>query len=152
MAQYFSKFAKCVGMEDIYFNLTTIKDVGKKVASLLTPGLPLLLYGQMGAGKTTLTKYIVAALGGDENVTSPTYTIMQSYKTTKDTLWHVDLYRLDGGVHEIDELGLDELNMYNMLIIEWPERLNPGMFSKYVRGGLSVQGSEDRRLILEIIE
>jgi tRNA threonylcarbamoyladenosine biosynthesis protein TsaE len=138
-------------MEDIFFNLTTISNVGKQVASLLRPGLPLLLYGQMGAGKTTLVKQIVAALGCEETVTSPTFTIMQSYQTLKYTLWHVDLYRLEGD-QEIDELGLNELNVGNMMIIEWPERLNSGMFSKYIKGNLSIQGNEVRRLILEIIE
>lgn len=138
-------------MKDIYFNLATISNAGKQVAFLLRVGLPLLLYGQMGAGKTTLTKHIVAALGCEETVTSPTFTIMQSYQTPKHTLWHVDLYRLEGN-QEIDELGLNELNVGNMMIIEWPERLNSGMFSKYIKGNLSIQGNEDRRLILEIIE
>jgi tRNA threonylcarbamoyladenosine biosynthesis protein TsaE len=152
MAQYFLKFAKCVCMKDIYFNLTTIGDVGKQVASLLRPDLPLLLYGQMGAGKTTLTKYIIAALGCEETVTSPTFTIMQSYQTTKHTLWHVDLYRLEGGVQQIGELGLNELNIGNIMIIEWPERLDSRMFSKHIKGDLSVEGNEVRHLVLEIIE
>ena len=152
MAQYFLKFAKSVGMEDIYFNLITIDDVGKQVASLLRPDLPLLLYGQMGAGKTTLTKHIIAALGCEETVTSPTFTIMQSYKTTKCTVWHIDLYRLEGGVQQINELGLNELSIGNMMIIEWPERFGSRMFSKYIKGNLSVQGNEVRHLILEIIE
>lgn len=138
-------------MKDIYFNLTTINNAGKQVASILRSGLPLLLYGQMGSGKTTLTKHIVAALGCDETVTSPTFTIMQSYQTLKHTLWHVDLYRVEG-VQDIDELGLNELNVSNIMIIEWPERLNSGMFSKYIKGDLSIQGNEVRRLILEIIE
>lgn len=138
-------------MEDIFFNLTTISNVGKQVASLLRPGLPLLLYGQMGAGKTTLVKQIVAALGCEETVTSPTFTIMQSYQTLKYTLWHVDLYRLEGD-QQIDELGLNELNVGNMMIIEWPERLSSGMFSKYIKGNLSIQSNEVRRLIWEIIE
>lgn len=152
MAQYFLKFAKCVCMKDIYFNLTTIDDVGKQVASLLRPDLPLLLYGQMGTGKTTLTKYIIAALGCEETVTSPTFTIMQSYQTTKYTLWHVDLYRLEGGVQQIGELGLNELNIGNIMIIEWPERLDSRMFSKHIKGDLSVEGNEVRHLVLEIIE
>ena len=151
MAKCFLKFAKCVCMKDIYFNLTTIDDVGKQVASLLRPGLPLLLYGQMGTGKTTLTKHIIAALGCEEIVTSPTFTIMQSYQTTRNTLWHVDLYRLERA-HEIEELGLNELNMGNMLIIEWPERLNSGIFCQYIKGVLSAQSNEIRRLILETIE
>ncbi len=138
-------------MTDIIFDLTSIADPANQVASAFKPGLPFLLYGEMGAGKTTLTKHIVAALGCVEEVTSPTFTIMQSYQTNKGMLWHVDLYRLDSP-HQIDELGLDELNMQDMLIIEWPERLEDRIFSNYIKGVLSVQGNEDRRLILETVE
>ena len=137
-------------MNSFVFDLKSIAEVGKQIACSLRPGLPLLLYGQMGAGKTTLTKHIVASLGCDEEVTSPTYTLMQSYQTNLGELWHVDLYRLEGS-HQIDELGLDELNMNSMLIIEWPERLGFKVFSKYLKANLSVQGN-NRKLIWEIIE
>lgn len=138
-------------MIEIIFNLNSIADAAKQIACKLTPGLPFLLYGEMGAGKTTLTKHIVSALGCVEEVTSPTFTIMQSYLTNTGTLWHVDLYRLDD-VHHTDELGLDELNMHNMMIIEWPERLGCKIFSTYLRGSLTVQSDDSRKLILETIE
>ncbi len=137
-------------MIDIIFNLNSIADAAKQIAFKLTPGLPFLLYGEMGAGKTTLTKHIVSALGCVEQVTSPTFTIMQSYLTNTDTVWHVDLYRLDD-VYHIDELGLDELNRHDMMIIEWPERLGYKIFSQYLKGTLSIQSDSSRKLILETI-
>jgi tRNA threonylcarbamoyladenosine biosynthesis protein TsaE len=107
-------------MMEIHFNLQSIEDTAKPVASMLHPGMPLLLFGEMGAGKTTLTKSIVRSLGCGEEVTSPTFPLMQSYQTAQYVLWHIDLYRLDKP-HQTDELGLDELNHECILIIEWPE-------------------------------
>lgn len=137
-------------MLDMTFNLSSILQTGQQVASLLKQGVPLLLYGEMGAGKTTLIKHIVKALGCSDEVTSPTFTIMQSYEIAQGILWHIDLYRLRED--QIDELGLDELNMHNLMIIEWPERLGSKIFSKYIKGLLLVQSDSSRRLVLEIIQ
>jgi len=138
-------------MTDIIFNLDSIADAAKHVVSKLRPKLPFLLYGEMGAGKTTLTKHIVAALGYQEEVTSPTFTIMQPYLTRAGTLWHIDLYRMNDE-HQIEELGLDELNIQDMMIIEWPERLADKIFSKYLKGTLLVQSDDSRKLTLETQE
>lgn len=137
-------------MSDVNFNLDSISTAARRIASLLKPDLPLLLYGEMGAGKTTLTKHIIAALGCQDEVTSPTFTIMQSYFIQLGTLWHIDLYRLDE--HHIVELGLDELNKKNMMIIEWPEKLGNRLFPRYIKGILSIQHDESRKLSLEIVE
>jgi tRNA threonylcarbamoyladenosine biosynthesis protein TsaE len=138
-------------MTDVIFNLDSIADAAKHVVSKLRPKLPFLLYGEMGAGKTTLTKHIVAALGSQEEVTSPTFTIMQPYLTSGVTLWHIDLYRMDDE-RQIEELGLDELNIQDMMIIEWPERLGDKIFSKYLKGTLLVQSDDSRKLTLETKE
>lgn len=136
-------------MEKVYFNIDSISIAANKISALLKPGLPLLLYGEMGVGKTTLTKYLAAELGCSEEVTSPTFTIMQSYLTKKGTLWHADLYRLDE--HHIDELGLDELSRQNMMIIEWPERLESNFFLKYIKATLSLCDDGNRKLSVEIV-
>lgn len=166
MEHYFLKFASFCVMTDIHFTLDSIVDAAKEVASLLRPGLPLLLYGEMGAGKTTLSKYVIKALGCEEEVTSPTFTIMQSYATQagllrhvdftragilpNGILWHVDLYRLEE--QPLDELGLDELCRGTMMIIEWPQRLGSRLFPRYIKGVLSVQQDGSRMLSLEIVE
>ena len=150
MGHYYQNFAKFCVMSDINFSLNSIGNAAKQVASVLEIGLPLLLYGEMGAGKTTLTKHIIGALGCKEEVTSPTFTIMQSYLTQRGTLWHIDLYRLDE--HHIDELGLDELSRDNMLIIEWPQRLGSRLFPKYIKGNLSVHSDENRNLSFDIVK
>lgn len=136
-------------MKVINFDLSSLSQAAQEVRGLLKSGLPLLLYGEMGAGKTTLTKHIVAALGCSEEVTSPTFTIMQSYATSSGTLWHIDLYRLEE--HQVDELGIDELSRQHMIIIEWPERLARNFFSTYIKAELQVEAGEKRVLTLEVI-
>ncbi len=136
-------------MFDITFDLNTIATVAEQSAAMLDVRLPLLLYGEMGSGKTTLTKHIVKSLGCDDEVTSPTFNIMQSYNVGKRVLWHVDLYRLDDS-NSIEELGLDELNTQNLLIIEWPQRLGR-LFNPHIKGVLEVVDNNRRRLILEKI-
>ena len=134
-------------MLDIIFDLSAISTVGQQVAALLDVKLPLLLYGEMGSGKTTLTKQIAKALGVTDDVTSPTFNIMQSYKAGQKTLWHVDLYRLEGK-NSMEELGLDELNYQNLLIIEWPQYLER-LFNPHIKGILKVLANGQRHLILE---
>lgn len=131
-------------MTDMHFTLDSIVDAAKEVAFLLRPGLPLLLYGEMGAGKTTLSKYVIKALGCEEEVTSPTFTIMQSYATQTGPLWHVDLYRLEE--QPLDELGLDELCRDTMMIIEWPQRLGSKLFSQYIKAELLIQNNQNRKI------
>lgn len=136
-------------MIDINFSLDNIAEAGQRIASFLDVKLPLLLYGQMGSGKTTLTKHIVKALGGTDEVTSPTFNIMQSYNIGQLTLWHVDLYRLDNP-DSIVELGLDELNYHDLLIIEWPERLERA-FKPHIKGSLKILADNQRHFVLEKI-
>jgi tRNA threonylcarbamoyladenosine biosynthesis protein TsaE len=131
-------------MTDIHFTLDSIVDAAKEVASLLRPGLPLLLYGEMGAGKTTLSKCVIKALGCEEEVTSPTFTIMQPYATQAGPLWHLDLYRLKE--QPLDELGLDELCRDTMMIIEWPQRLGSKLFSQYIKAELLIQNNQNRKI------
>lgn len=83
----------------------------------------VLLSGNLGAGKTTLVKGIVAGRGGDpDEVASPTFTLIHEYATGRGPLYHVDLYRLDT-VREVEGLGLDELiGGDGLVVIEWGER------------------------------
>src|SRR5205807_6445893 len=98
-------------------------DVGRQLASTLGRGSVLLLVGDLGAGKTALVRGLAEGLGvAPEEVSSPTFTLMQEYRGGRITLIHVDLYRLDDA-REIDELGLEELGMENVLAIEWAEKL-----------------------------
>ncbi|MEM7717608.1 MAG: tRNA (adenosine(37)-N6)-threonylcarbamoyltransferase complex ATPase subunit type 1 TsaE [Pseudomonadota bacterium] len=95
----------------------------RRLAPLLTPGRPLLLTGPIGAGKSHLARGLIQAmLGRNEDVPSPTYTIVQTYIAKDFEIWHADLYRISDS-SEIIELGLDEALAEAAVIIEWPDRL-----------------------------
>jgi tRNA threonylcarbamoyladenosine biosynthesis protein TsaE len=97
--------------------------VGRELASGLSAGSVVLLFGDLGAGKTAFVRGLAEGLGvGPEEVSSPTFTIMQEYRGGRLPLYHVDLYRLDDP-REIDELGLDELTADGILALEWAEKL-----------------------------
>ena len=94
---------------------------GARLAAKLAEGDIVFLKGGLGAGKTTLARGLISAwTGTDDEVPSPTYTLVQTYSGPRGELWHIDLYRLDDP-DETLELGLEESGA--LLLIEWPERL-----------------------------
>lgn len=96
--------------------------MGEQLAASLRPGAVVLLYGPLGAGKTAFVRGLARGLGAlPEEVSSPTFTLVQEYAGGRTTLYHVDLYRLER--KEIDDLGLDELVSGDGIVaIEWADR------------------------------
>jgi tRNA threonylcarbamoyladenosine biosynthesis protein TsaE len=103
---------------------------GRTLADLLAPPKLVLLRGDLGAGKTTLVKGIASALQAaeEEDVTSPTFTLIHEYRGPRANLYHIDLYRIDTQ-RELDTLALDDLRTNDsILLIEWGEK-----FPRFVR-------------------
>jgi tRNA threonylcarbamoyladenosine biosynthesis protein TsaE len=97
---------------------------GRKLAVTLSAGDVVLLYGDLGAGKTAFVRGLAEGLGiARDEVSSPTFTLVQEYRGGRMTLFHVDLYRLNDP-REIDDLGLDEMTEGGVLAIEWAEKLS----------------------------
>jgi len=97
--------------------------VGRELARALRAGSIVLLWGDLGAGKTTFVRGLAEGLGIDpREVSSPTFTLIQEYRGGRLPLFHVDLYRVESA--EVEDLGLEELTTGGgVTAIEWPDRL-----------------------------
>ncbi|HVP56352.1 MAG TPA: tRNA (adenosine(37)-N6)-threonylcarbamoyltransferase complex ATPase subunit type 1 TsaE [Candidatus Eisenbacteria bacterium] len=99
--------------------------LGRELAPMLRAMRNVILHGDLGAGKTTLVKGIAEGLqaASQDDVTSPTFTLIHEYRGPEVTLYHVDLYRIDTQ-RELETLGLDELvaSEGNLVVIEWGEK------------------------------
>lgn len=99
-------------------------ELGREIGMRLKPPVLVLLSGELGAGKTTLTKGIASGLGAadQDEVTSPTFTLVHKYDRGA-RVYHVDLYRI-GDRHDLETLGLEDIFAEQaVVIVEWPERL-----------------------------
>ena len=123
--------------------------LGRELARRLRPGDVLALFGDLGAGKTTLTRGILQGLGHEGDVASPTFPIVQTYEELPVPLWHVDLYRIENPA-EIDELALDEALADAALVIEWPERLGALLWPHALRLHLNAAGEGARALTAQV--
>ena len=97
--------------------------LARRLADTAEAGDAILLIGDLGAGKTTLARHFMRARGIADEVPSPTFSLVQAYDTTDGpTLWHFDLYRLDGE-SDLVELGLEDALGGGITLIEWPDRM-----------------------------
>jgi tRNA threonylcarbamoyladenosine biosynthesis protein TsaE len=123
---------------------------GRELGAHLKPPVLILLTGELGAGKTTLTKGIVSALGAaeEDQVTSPTFTLVHKYDRGA-TVYHVDLYRV-GDFHDLETLGLEDfLTEQAIVIVEWPEKMTLRATWPIVRIALRHAGEDAREVSIE---
>lgn len=122
--------------------------VGRGLAASLLAGDVLLLYGDLGAGKTAFVGGLAEGLGvSRDEVSSPTFTLIQEYRGGRLPLFHVDLYRIEDP-REFDELGLDEIAEEGVLAIEWAERL-PRPPQNATRVSITHAGESERRIEID---
>jgi tRNA threonylcarbamoyladenosine biosynthesis protein TsaE len=126
---------------------------GRELAVHLRPPCLVLLEGELGSGKTTLAKGIVAGLGaaGEDEVSSPSFTLVHEYGST-GKVYHADLYRIEGP-RDLATLGLEDLvDQATTVLVEWGEKLGDNAPIPCVRIRMEHRGSDDRRILVERVE
>ena len=121
---------------------------GRTLTELLAPPKLVLLRGDLGAGKTTLVKGIAAAFeaASEEDVTSPTFTLVHEYRGPRANLYHIDLYRIDTP-RQLETLALDDMRTENsLLLIEWGEKFPRLVRERDVEIALEREGEAGRRI------
>ena len=123
--------------------------LGEVLGGWLQPGDVVLLHGDLGAGKTTLTKGIAKALGVQDTVSSPSFALVNEYALPLVRLFHLDLYRLDDP-DDLESIGFAELTSAEdaIAIVEWPERAGPELPDRYLLVDIAYAGEGQRSLRL----
>jgi tRNA threonylcarbamoyladenosine biosynthesis protein TsaE len=118
--------------------------LGRALSRALLPGLVIYLHGDLGAGKTALTRALLHAAGHKGAVKSPTYTLSEPYRITLDgktvNLIHYDLYRMSSPEEFLDAGFREDFDGRNICVVEWPEKGDPVLPPPDVRILLSVSG------------
>jgi tRNA threonylcarbamoyladenosine biosynthesis protein TsaE len=117
---------------------------GERLAAYLEPGSVIALSGGLGAGKTCLVKGIARALGVGENITSPTYTIINEYRRDGHSLYHIDAYRLNGDEDFASTGAGGCFSAGGITIIEWGDRIPGSIPVDAVRIEIEISGTQSR--------
>lgn len=128
------------------------KQLAASLAELARPGDVILLAGDLGAGKTAFAQGFGAALGIDESITSPTFTLVNQYTSGRLELFHLDVYRLDQ-VDEALDLGLAEmLDEGGVTLIEWGDTIIPALPADFLEVSMRIgEGDDDRMFEIQMI-
>lgn len=125
-------------------NLEETEKFGIFLGENLRPGDVVCLNGDLGAGKTTLTKSIAKGLGIDDYVTSPTFTIVNEYYGNIN-LYHIDTYRLDDKI-DVEYLGFDEYFYSDgVTIVEWADKIRDALPEEYME--INISSKDDKRIL-----
>ena len=128
-------------------NLTETEELGKKIAHALKGSEVIAYFGGLGMGKTTLTRAIVNALGTDDDVSSPTFAIVNEYKT-KFNIYHFDMYRI-AGWDDLYSTGFFDYLDTGILIVEWSENIENALPDNAIKINIK-KGNTDNERIFEI--
>lgn len=131
-----------------YSNLNELNTIGEKIIEYFNTSRIFLLYGNMGAGKTTLIKSLSKALKVTQTVTSPSFAIVNEYFTLESkSIYHFDFYRIKK-IDEAYDIGFEEyLYSENYCFIEWPEKIEELLPEKCVYINIEITGVGEERII-----
>lgn len=127
--------------------------VGKSFGESISVGNIVFLQGEMGAGKTHFVKGVARALGINETIKSPTYTLIREYQTKNCNLYHGDFYRLEGGsIHDVESVEDMLKDTKGIFLFEWPNNLDVGFISPSVIVKLEYINQSTREITIDFLE
>jgi len=131
---------------ELIYSLNEIDSISQKISNKLENKV-VTFKGPMGSGKTTMIKSICRQLGFDDNVSSPTFSIVNSYEnSSNEIIFHLDLYRIEK-IEELMDIGIEEyLDSGNWCFIEWPEIIDRLLNFKHTQIELSILNNFKRRI------
>ena len=131
-------------------NLSELPEIAHHIVDFSTGFTVLLFSGELGAGKTAIIKEICKVYGVTDEVTSPTFAIINEYYSEeKGSVYHFDFYRIET-VKEASDLGLEEYFYSDSLcLVEWPERIGELVPDRYIKVSIHSTGAESREYKLE---
>ncbi|AUI70762.1 tRNA (adenosine(37)-N6)-threonylcarbamoyltransferase complex ATPase subunit type 1 TsaE [Companilactobacillus alimentarius] len=123
--------------------------IGAQMANLLKIGDVVVLNGDLGAGKTALTRGLARGLGIKKNVKSPTFTLIREYQDGRIPLYHMDAYRLESSPDE--DLGFDEyFNGNGITVVEWPQFIKDEIPEEHISINISRLSDTDRQIVFKL--
>ena len=136
---------------EICYGINEVEQVAKQLIEQAKTKT-LLFYGGMGVGKTTLIKTIVRILGSDDDVSSPTFSIINEYKLKEEKIYHFDLYRINN-LEDAYNFGIEDyLDSEYWKLIEWPEKIDSILYDDFDRIEIKLDTVNNRILSLNKIE
>ena len=133
---------------EIIYNLEEIKKAAKFIMDNAAYKV-ILFKGEMGGGKTTLIRALTEAIGSEDLVSSPTFSIVNEYHFDRGSIFHFDMYRIDNE-NEIINIGFDEyLEFGSWVFIEWPEKIPNLLPEKFSKLHINIIDNNNRKLTLE---
>ncbi|MBT8287878.1 MAG: tRNA (adenosine(37)-N6)-threonylcarbamoyltransferase complex ATPase subunit type 1 TsaE [Flavobacteriaceae bacterium] len=134
----------------IEFDLKDLEDLSSSLFNIINSKV-ILFYGEMGIGKTTLIKSLVQILGGIDEVTSPTFSLVNEYRVTDDLVYHFDFYRIEDAIEALDLGFEDYLKSGHWVFIEWPDKIDDLLPSEAVKITIKQGKKCSRALDLELV-
>jgi tRNA threonylcarbamoyladenosine biosynthesis protein TsaE len=134
-------------MELLCTSPESLKDIADQLLAHLNNEIKVVLFeGDLGAGKTSLIKEICSVLGCKDNVTSPTFSLINEYRAEGLTIYHIDLYRLDS-TEEATNIGIEDyLYSGNWCFVEWPGLIKPLVELPYAHVNIEIDSSTSRKI------
>ena len=133
--------------EDKYFDLENIEEIAGDIINKYPGERIFALYGSMGAGKTTLIKSLCKVLGSQDNVKSPTFSIINEYLTDEIPIYHFDFYRIKESSEALDIGIYDYFSSGSYCFIEWPEKIEELLPENFVYISLKDNKKDTSRLL-----